>query len=74
MISHAMKALRWYFMWRIRAIATIESDNRIDQDALEDLRNKRTSVIDELSQVITQRPADELRIQVPSPLCSYSFV
>jgi hypothetical protein len=70
MILHAMKALRWYLMWRIHAVSSTESDNRLGQDALADLRDKRTSVIDELSQVITQRPADELRIQVPFPAIS----
>ena len=64
MILQAMNALRWYFMWRIRSISSGESDTEIDQDTLTELREKRSNVIDELSQVVAQRPADEVKIQV----------
>ena len=64
MISHVVKALRWYFMWRIRSISARESDAGIDEETMSELREKRTSVLDELRQVLTQRPADEVRIQV----------
>jgi hypothetical protein len=64
MISHVVKALRWYFMWRIRSISAGESNAAIDEETMTELREKRTSVLDELRQVLTQRPADEVRIEV----------
>jgi hypothetical protein len=73
MISHVIKGLRWYFMWRIRALSAADSETRVDQHALEDVRDKRTEVIDELSQVITQRPPDELRNQA-QPLIFASLI
>jgi hypothetical protein len=51
-------------MWRIRSIPSGESDTGIDQDTLTELREKRSNVIDELSQIVAQRPADEVKIQV----------
>jgi len=65
MISHALKAIRWYFMWRIRAITNLESDNGIDEDALNTLREKKSDLIDILNRVLKERPADEVKIQVP---------
>ena len=64
MISHVVRALRWYFMWRIRSISAVESGAGIDEESMNELREKRTSVLDELRQVSTQRPSDEVRIQV----------
>ena len=61
MITHALKAIRWYFMWRIRSVA---SESGVDDAALNDIRENRARVIDELEQVISQRPADEVKIQV----------
>jgi len=64
MISHVVRALRWYFMWCIRSISAVESGAGIDEETMNELREKRTSVLDELRQVSNQRPADEVRIQV----------
>jgi hypothetical protein len=64
MISHALKAVRWYFMWRIRATTSVESDGGVDEDALNDIRAKRNDVVDELSQILKERPADEVKVQV----------
>src|SRR5271155_5589846 len=49
-------------MWRIRAISA--SEDGVDEDTLSDVRDKRTNLIDELLQIVTSRPADEVRIQV----------
>jgi hypothetical protein len=64
MISHALKAIRWYFMWRIRASTSVESDSGVDEDALNDIRAKKNDVIDELSQILKERPSDEVKVQV----------
>lgn len=66
MISHALKAIRWFFMWRIRAITNLESESGIDEDALNALREKREHVVDLLNRIVQDRPADEVRVQVPS--------
>jgi len=52
-------------MWRIRVISA--SEEGVDEETLSDVRDKRTNLIDELLQIVTSRPADELRIQVRIP-------
>jgi hypothetical protein len=66
MLSHALKAIRWYFMWRIRASTSVESDSGVDEDALNDIRAKKNDVIDELSQILKERPSDEVKVHVHS--------
>ena len=67
MILHVVKALRWYFMWRIRSITAGGPGAGADEETLTELRDKRTSLVDELRQVLTRRLTDEVRIQV-SPI------
>lgn len=61
MISHALRAIRWYFMWRIRATTL---DSGVDHDALRNIREKRDSVVDVLNQILKERPVDEVKVQV----------
>src|SRR5271170_6978613 len=68
MIAHTLTALRWYFMWRVRSITSAESDSAPEADALNDLQEKRTAVLDNLTQILDSRPADEIRIQAASLL------
>ena len=67
MISHALRAVRWFFMWRIRAITNLEQDRGIDQDALTSLRTKKEHLVDLLNRTLQQRPADEVKVQVNYP-------
>jgi hypothetical protein len=64
MVSHALKAIRWYFMWRIRSVANPEAESGVDEIAFNALREKRGDVVEELKQIIKQRPADEVKVQV----------
>jgi hypothetical protein len=52
-------------MWRIRTATNLESEGGVDKDSLNDIREKRNNVVDELLQIIKERPADEVKIQVP---------
>jgi hypothetical protein len=65
MISHALKAIRWYFMWQIRAIASHEDG--VNEESLNVLREKKSDVIDELNGIIKDRPADDVKVQVFPP-------
>jgi len=59
LISHALRAIRWYFMWRVRTVTGPE-DKRLD-----DLREKRDNVLDILKSIVQSRPAaDEIKVQV----------
>ena len=53
-------------MWRLKAITSVEDG--IDRKALNNLRDKRMMVIDELKQIIKQRPADEVKVQASTLL------
>ena len=68
MIAHALTSLRWYFMWRVRSITSAESDSAPETEALNDLQEKRIAVLDVLTQILDNRPADEVRIQAASLL------
>ena len=57
-----MKAIRWFFMWRIRSLSGSEPGSVTK--AVDDLQEKKGEIIDELGQILTQRPADEVKIQV----------
>lgn len=63
MIVNTLTALRWYFMWRVRSITSPESTSSGDADAVNDLQEKRTVVLDVLTQILSNRPADEVRVQ-----------
>ena len=63
MISHALKAIRWFFMWRIRTLTNL-SDHGIDQVALMTLRTKKERIVDLLNRCLQDRPADEVKVQV----------
>ena len=65
---HAVNALRWYFMWRVRSFTSDESGSLRDGDVLTDLQEKRTAVLDILSQILDNRPADEVKIQAAALL------
>jgi hypothetical protein len=65
MISHALKAIRWYFMWQIRAI-TSHADG-VNEESLNVLREKKSDVIDQLNGIIKDRPADDVKVQVCLP-------
>src|SRR5271155_4074875 len=68
MIAHALTSLRWYFMWRVRSITSAESDSAPETEALNDLQEKRIAVLDILTQILDNRPGDEVRIQAASLL------
>jgi uncharacterized membrane protein YsdA (DUF1294 family) len=68
MITHALTSLRWYFMWRVRSITSAESDSAPETEALNDLQEKRIAVLDNLTQILDNRPTDEVRIQAASLL------
>jgi len=68
MIAHALTSLRWYFMWRVRSITSAESDSAPETESLNDLQEKRIAVLDILTQILDNRPADEIRIQAASLL------
>jgi len=63
MVVNVLTALRWYFMWRVRSITSSESTSSGETDALNDLQEKRTAVLDVLTQILSNRPADEVRLQ-----------
>lgn len=65
MVSHALRAIRWFFMWRIRLIANLEADTGINQEALTSLRTQKEHLVDLLNRSLQQRPADEVKVQVP---------
>jgi hypothetical protein len=61
-------------MWRIRVITNLESESGIDEEALNALREKRKHVTGLLNRILQDRPADEVRVQVPSipfPICPF---
>lgn len=51
-------------MWRTRSIVASETGSSIDEELVNDIQEKRSNIIDELSGIINQRPADEVRVQV----------
>ena len=51
-------------MWRIRAITNLEAEFGIDGHALNALRKKREHVVNLLTRILQDRPADEVRVQV----------
>jgi hypothetical protein len=63
MTTHALKALRWYFMWRIKTAANGDVDTT-DRTALQTLIEQRSEVVDELKELVKIRPADEVKVQV----------
>jgi hypothetical protein len=55
-------------MWRVRSITSAESDSAPETDALNDLQERRTTILGILTQILYHRPADEIRIQAASLL------
>jgi uncharacterized membrane protein YsdA (DUF1294 family) len=55
-------------MWRVRSITSAESDSAPETEALNDLQEKRIAVLDNLTQILDNRPTDEVRIQAASLL------
>lgn len=54
-------------MWRIRSVANMKD---IDEPVLNNIRDQRAAVIQELEQIIRHRPSDEVKIQVSQILRS----
>jgi hypothetical protein len=73
MISHALKAVRWFFMWRIRAVTNLEAEQGIDQPGLDTLRTKKDHIIELLNRCLQERPADEVKVQVTPSLHQVSM-
>jgi len=55
-------------MWRTKSIAATADDIGIDETALDNLREQRSTVIDDLKHIIRDRPADEVKVQATTLL------